>query len=200
MFCPLSARRGMNECLRGRKRAPLLWYLLSPLNHLSRHHFLARRDARTCARYSQTHVQSLRKRLRSRTLMILQERAPTTLRLASGIFTYTTEQRNILSCALGRLEYTSLTWTNTSESITSFRIIPHTSCIVMCRPGKPIVACLLPFDPLPRVISRVSSSSQCYMPLLMSTAYLHGYLVCRSQPPNAPNSSRKKHTTTPPLQ
>ena len=115
-----------------RKRAPLRWYLISPLNHLSRHHFLARRDSRTCARYSQTHVQSLRKRLRSRTLMILQERAPTTLRLASGIFMYTTEQRNILSCALGPLEYTSLTWINTSESITSFRTIPHTSCIVMC--------------------------------------------------------------------
>jgi len=63
---------------------------------------------------------------------ILQERAPTTLRLASGIFMCTTKQRNILSCVLYRLEYTSFTWINTSESITSFRFIPHTSCVVMC--------------------------------------------------------------------
>jgi hypothetical protein len=48
---------------------------------------------------------------------------------------------------------------------------------------------LVATDPLPRVISRFSSSSQCYIPLLMSTVYLHGYLVSWPSPYNAPNSS-----------
>lgn len=110
---------------------------------------------------------------------ILQERAPTTLRLASGIFMCTTKQRNILSCVLYRLEYTSFTWDKHLRIDHELQI--HTTYL-LCRDvltGYDDCRVLVAFDPLPRVISRLSSSSRCYIPLLMSTVYLHGYLVCR---------------------